>query len=219
MPGFVSSPFPPSRPAFPALRVAGRPVRVSLTLARWYAIPCPLCVPQAWSGCPSAIPRVSPACVCACALAAFAPFLPPWEVWREHLAWFRCRAPVGPFHAVRAPARFLPRPRALSVLLWGGGRPGPVCPLPGLGLCAPLRAAPCDHGVSAPGGGGGGVWGGRPVCSPPGGVAGGPRGAGGRSTSVRPSASPGRAPKLGLSASLSSWRAWPPYCSGSVFAP
>ena len=36
VPGVLSSPFPPSRPAFPALCVAGRPVRVSLILARWY---------------------------------------------------------------------------------------------------------------------------------------------------------------------------------------
>ena len=54
VPGVVSLPFPPSRPACPALRVAGRPVRVSLTLARWYAIPRGLCVPRNWSGCPSA---------------------------------------------------------------------------------------------------------------------------------------------------------------------
>ena len=38
-PGVVSLSFPPPRPACSALRVAGRPVRVSLTLARWYAIP------------------------------------------------------------------------------------------------------------------------------------------------------------------------------------
>ena len=44
VPGVVSLQFPPSRPACPALRVAGRPVRVSLTLARWYAIPRGLCV-------------------------------------------------------------------------------------------------------------------------------------------------------------------------------
>ena len=39
VPGVVSLSFPPPRPACSALRVAGRPVRVSLTLARWYAIP------------------------------------------------------------------------------------------------------------------------------------------------------------------------------------
>ena len=67
MPGFLSSLFPPSRPAFPALRVAGRPVRVSLGLARWYAIPCGLCFPRAL---PVAL-LVFPACalrVCALAL-------------------------------------------------------------------------------------------------------------------------------------------------------
>ena len=57
--GVVSPLLPPSRPACPALRVAGRPVRVSLILARWYAIPCGLCVPRARSGCPSGSPRVS----------------------------------------------------------------------------------------------------------------------------------------------------------------
>ena len=44
VPGVVSLPLPPSRPACPALRVAGRPVRVSPTLARRYAIPRGLCV-------------------------------------------------------------------------------------------------------------------------------------------------------------------------------
>ena len=33
----------------------------------------------------------------------------PRLVWRTHHAWFRGRAPVGPFRAVRAPPRFLPR--------------------------------------------------------------------------------------------------------------
>ena len=64
VPGVVSPPFPPSRPACPALCVAGRPVRVSLTLGRCYAIPRGLCVPRARSGCPSGSPRV-PLCVCA----------------------------------------------------------------------------------------------------------------------------------------------------------
>ena len=73
VPGVVSLPFPPSRPACPALRVAGRPVRVSLTLARWYAIPRGLCVPRAWSGCPSGSPHVPFACVCARAPAASPP--------------------------------------------------------------------------------------------------------------------------------------------------
>ena len=78
VPCVVSLPFPPSRPACPALRVAGHHVRVSLTLARWYAIPCGLCVPRARSGCPSGCPRVPFACVCARAPAASAPPPPGW---------------------------------------------------------------------------------------------------------------------------------------------
>ena len=73
VPGVVSLSFPPPRPACSALRVAGRPVRVSLTLARWYAIPRGLCVPRARSGCPSGSPRVSLSCVCARPLAVSAP--------------------------------------------------------------------------------------------------------------------------------------------------
>ena len=73
VPGVVSLLFPSSRPACSALPVAGRPVRVSLTLARWYAIPCGLCVPRARFGCPSGSPRVFFSCVCARALAVSAP--------------------------------------------------------------------------------------------------------------------------------------------------
>ena len=142
------SPSSPSRPAYPALRVAGRPVRVSLTLARWYAIPGGLCVPRARSGCPSGGPRVSFSCVCARALAVSAP---RWVVWRAHLAWSRHWALVGPFHVVRAPPRVLPRSRAPSGAL-GGGRSGPGSPLLGLGLrgrrlCVP-GGVPWSAGVS-----------------------------------------------------------------------
>ena len=73
VPGVVSLSFPPSRPECPTLRVAGCPVRLSLILARWYAIPRGLCVPRARSGCPSGSPRVLFACVCARALAASTP--------------------------------------------------------------------------------------------------------------------------------------------------
>ena len=126
VPGVVSLPFPPSRPACPALRVAGRPVRVSLTLARWYAIPRSLCVPRARSSCPSGSPRVPFACVCARAPAASAP--PPRSlVWRAHLARSRHWALVGPFHVVRAPPRVLPRSLAPSGVLGGGG-PVPAPP-------------------------------------------------------------------------------------------
>ena len=50
-----------------------------------------------------------------------------------------------------------------------------------------------------------------------GGIVRGPRGAGagGRSASVRPSASLGRAPKGASLASLCPWRPWSPYCPGS----
>ena len=109
--------FPPPCPACSALRVAGRPVRVSLILARWYAIPRGLCVPRARSGCPSGSPRVSPSCVCARAPAASAP--PPWVVWRAHLARSRRWALVGPFHVVRALPRVLPRSLAPSGVLGG----------------------------------------------------------------------------------------------------
>ena len=78
VPGVVSLSFPLPRPACSALRVAGRPVRVSLTLARWYAIPRGLCVPRPRSGCPSGSPRVSLSCVCARAPAASAPPSPGW---------------------------------------------------------------------------------------------------------------------------------------------
>ena len=122
-----SSPFPPRvfRAACGGLSRPGVPI-----LARWYAIPCGLCVPRARSGCPSGGPRVSFSCVCARALAVSAP---RWVVWRAHLAWSRHWALVGPFHVVRAPPRVLPRSRAPSGVLWGG-RSGPGSPLLGLGL-------------------------------------------------------------------------------------
>ena len=138
VPGVVSPLLSPSRPACPALRVAGRPVRVSLTLARWYAIPCGLCVPRARSVCPSGSPRVSFSCVCARALAVSAP---RWVVWRAHLAWSRHWALVGPFHVVRAPPRVLPRSRAPSGVLGGGG-PVPVPPYLAWGCGGGGRASP-----------------------------------------------------------------------------
>ena len=92
----------------------------------------------------------------------------PRPVWRTHPLWFLYRAPVGPFHAVGPPPRFLPRSRAPSGLPWGGAArslfPGTwlwvVCPLvggPGWGgpggggLCA---APPRGRGWRAPRGGG-----------------------------------------------------------------
>ena len=63
-------------PALPAFCVAGRSIQVSLILARRYTVPCGLCVPRARSGCPSGLPRVPFACVCARASAASTPFPP-----------------------------------------------------------------------------------------------------------------------------------------------
>ena len=209
VPGFVSSPFPPPCPVFPALCVAGRPVRVSLILARWYAIPCGLCVPRAWSGCPSGIPPVSLACACACALVATAP-LPPPRVCVT-------RAPhavplVGPFHAVRAPPRVLPRSRALFGMLGRLGAARSRSPLAWLGVVCPPLGGPARPGGSGAGGAGGGGGG---LCAVlPGGAAGGPRGAGGCPTWVLLSAFPGRATKRVSLTLLWSRRAWPPYCSG-----
>ena len=83
---------------------------------------------------------VSPACplyVFALALSR-RPRPPPLPglVWRAHLAQSRCWALVGPFHAVRAFPRVLPRSRAPFGLL-GGGAARSRFPLPGLGLRAP----------------------------------------------------------------------------------
>ena len=105
---------PPPFPALLAVRVAGRPVRVSLHLACWYAISCGLCALQAWSGSPSGPRRLPLACVCARAPACFcAPPLSTGSAWHAHHAPFWGRALVGPFQVVRAPPRFSPRSRAL----------------------------------------------------------------------------------------------------------
>ena len=119
VPGVVFSPVPPSGPACPALCVAGRPVWMSLTLARSYAIPCGLCVPRGRSGCPSGIPRVSFVCVCARAPVASAfPSPPPL---------------VGVARA----------PRAVSVLGAGRAVPRSPCPsaCPGPVPCSVWRAS------------------------------------------------------------------------------
>ena len=93
-------------------------------------------------------------------------------------------------------------------LAWGGGgRPGPVPPLPGFGLCAPRGVSLRVWGVPTPGGGAHAVL--------PGGATRGASGVGGRLTSVRPSAFPGQATKRVSLALLWPWRAWPPYRSVS----
>ena len=177
-------------------------------------LPAPCSVRCVWrvvpSGCPLPSPAVTPfhavcafrglglvailvfpACplrVCALALSRRPrPSSLPGSVWRAHLTWFRCRAPVGPFHAVRAPPRFLPRSRAPSGLLWGGGGLVPFPPCLALGR-VPTCGRACASGAVR-------RWGGRPVCRSPRGRVWGAPGGGGRSTSVLPSASPGRAPR------------------------
>ena len=113
---------------------------------------------------PVALPvfAACPLCVCALALPRRPPPAPlPWVVWRAHLARSRRWALVGPFHAVRAPPRVLPRSLAPSGVL-GGGRPGPVSPLPGSGLCAPRGVGLRVRGVPVLGGGVGG----RGACAP-----------------------------------------------------
>ena len=115
-------------------------------------------------------------------------------------------------------------PRAIPVLGIGRAFPRGPCPsaCPASVLCsfwlAGRRGAirshspgPCVRGILAPGGLGGGA----PVYRPPRGCSRGARGAGGRRTSVRPSAFPRQATKRVSSASLWSWRAWPPNYSGS----
>ena len=106
--------------AFFPVRVAGCPAVVPLPFACQYGIPCGLCVPPAWSGCPSRQRCVSVAFLCARAPAAYAPPPLSGSVWRAHYVRFRCRAPVEPFEAVHAPPRFLPRSRAPPFLLFGG---------------------------------------------------------------------------------------------------
>ena len=134
VPGVVSLPFPPSCRACPALLVAGRPVRVSLTLARWYAIPRGLCVPRASSGCLSGSTRVSFACVCARTPAASAS--PP-------LGGVACAPRAVPALNAGRPVPRGPCPSACPAPVhcsvwraWGGGRSGPGSPLPGL-ACTP----------------------------------------------------------------------------------
>ena len=125
--------------------------------------------------------------VCALALSRSpCPSSPPGSVWRAHLGPFRCRAPVGPFHAVHAPPRFLPRSRALSGLFFGvGGGPVFFSPCLAWGRVPPGGPACASLAVRRRGGGGGAAC----VPSPPAAWPGGPRGGG--------------SPYLGLSLCLS----------------
>ena len=106
-------------------------------------------------------------CVCVRSRSRGVRFPPPLPrlVWRLHLARSRCWALVGPFHAVRAPPRVLPRFRAPIGVLGGGGAAWSRFPLTGLGLCAPRGVGLRVRGVSVPRGRTGG--GGRPVRRAP----------------------------------------------------
>ena len=66
-------------------------------------------------------PRVLCVCVRSRSRGVRAPPPLPWLVWRAHLARSPCWALVGPFHAVRAPPRVLPRSRDPFGLFGGGG--------------------------------------------------------------------------------------------------
>ena len=165
VPGVVSPLFPPSRPACPALCVAGRPVRVSLTLDRWYAVRRALCVPQAQSGCPSGIPRVPFVCVCARAPAASAsPSHPP------PVGVARAPRAVPALGAVRAVPRGLcpsacPAPVPCSVWRAWGGTARSRFPPTWLGVVRSPWDGSARPGRSRAGGWGGG--GGRPVRRAP----------------------------------------------------
>ena len=149
----------------------------------WQAVPsaCPLrspagtpfCAVCAFRGLGPVALLVLPVCpLCLCALPLSQRLRPsplPRSVWRAHLAWFRCRAPVGPFIAVRTPCVSCLGPMR-RLACFGGGRSGPGPPVPGFGSCAPLRAGPCVRGGPALGGGT------ACVPPPPGAWPGGPEG-------------------------------------------
>ena len=140
VPGVVSLSFPLSRPACSALRVAGRPVRVSLTLARWYAIPRGLCVPRVRSGCPSGSPRVPFTCVCARAPAASAPPPPGWR--GVHTSRGSGTGRLWGRSTWSMPLRVsCPRP-LLRLACLGGGGPVPVPPYLAWGCGCGGRASP-----------------------------------------------------------------------------
>ena len=139
VPGVVSLPFPPSRPACPALPVAGCPVRVflpSLPGTPFHAV----CAFRELG--PDAI-LVVPACplrVCALALSR-RPLPPPLGgvvcAPRAIPALGAGRAvPRGPCPSV------CPAPVPCSIWHAWGGWSGPGSPLPGLGLCAPRGTGP-----------------------------------------------------------------------------
>ena len=155
-----------------------------------------------------------PLCVCALALPR-RPLSPPPPL--GCVACAPCAVPaLGAGRAVpRGPCPCAcPAPVPRSV--WGawGGAAWSRFPPTWLGVVRPPRSGSAHPGRSGAGGWGRGGGGGRcaapPVCA-----TGGASGVGGRCASFRPSAFPGRATKRVSLASFWSWRAWPPYRSGS----
>ena len=169
---------------------------------------------------------------------------PPWPASRIPRAWGGGEGGEGGVGRPEVPRRPPPVPWFISLAAAVGWLEGPCPDPPVRWLCGaarpPLqRALPGLFGIPGrrsrprglaaggsvpavtpahvprgrPGGGGG-----QSVCRPLSGASlGGPWGrwAGGHSASVRPPASLERAPKRASSASLTSWRVWSPYCSGS----
>ena len=185
-------PVSPSRPAFPALCVAGRPVRVSLILACWYAIQSGLCVPRARSSCPSGFPRVSFVCVCvrSCSRAPPPPLVGVARAPRAVLLPGTGRAvPRGPCPSAC--------PASVPCSVWfawgGGGAAWSLSPPTWLGaVCSPWGGS-ARLGLSSAGGRVG-CGGGLCAVLTNGGAA-GASGAAGCLGSVRPSAFPGQATK------------------------
>ena len=167
VPGVVSPLFPRSRPACPALCVAGRPVRVSLTLAggtRFHAV-C------AFSGLGLVALLVFPACPwCVCALALLRRPRPPPPPLVGVARAPRAVPVLGAGRAVpRSPCpSACPASVPCSVwLAWGGGRPGPVFPPTWLGAVRSPWGGSAHPGRSCAGGRGWVGWGGGGPCAAP----------------------------------------------------
>ena len=163
VPGVVSLPFPPSRPACPALRVAGHPVRVflpSLAGTPFHAV----CAFRELGLVALLLVPACPLRVCALALRRRPP-PPPWVVWRAVGA---VGAGVWVWGPYTDPLARTPCGGCVPRRWWG------AVPLPGLGLCAPRGAGPlrtCAGGRAW--GGGGGPCAVPPVCALGGGLKGG----------------------------------------------
>ena len=120
-----------------------------------FPLPAPRFLRCVWRAVPSGCPLSSLAgtpfhAVCAfCGLGPVA--LLSWLVWRALLARSRCWALVGPFHAVCASPRVVPRCRAPFGLLGGWGGPVPFPPTwPGAARSPWSECGPGDPGPTPP---------------------------------------------------------------------